>query len=90
MLENKLLLAINNDDMNSPLVTVITEIFNEGYQLFLEGAEINEKFLVHSSITDLELYSKEILFELCKKNQLCKKIKIEYLGFHQIRISELK
>lgn len=88
MITDKLLLALHNDDMNSPLITVLNEIFNSGYQIKLEGIEINKDDLDHPSILDLELYSNEISLELLKNNRPFNKIKMTYSDYHKVQISE--
>lgn len=89
MITEKLHLALNKDDMNSPLIILLNELFIQGYQIKLEGVAINKDDLDHPSILDLEHYNNAIFLEINKKNSSSTKIKLEYFDYHKVKVSEI-
>lgn len=84
----KIFLAVKLDDMNSPLISICTEIEKQGYKIKLEGIDITMNELDNEIIADLEKSSNEFKFELLKDGKCVQKFTLKYTGYHKICIKE--
>ena len=50
----KIYTAVENDEMNSPLITICNAIFNQGYSLKIDGIDIDRDDLDNSVLVDFE------------------------------------
>ena len=75
--------AVENDDMNSPIVSLCNEFAKQGYRVKIEGVEVNSNEVDTELFNDLELYSIDINFELLKAEESAQKFKLVYIDYHK-------
>jgi hypothetical protein len=64
----KIFNSVDKDDMNSPLISICTELEKQGYQIKIEDVKETCEDLDHPSFIDLEKSTNEFVFELYMEN----------------------
>ncbi|MCL4279137.1 MAG: hypothetical protein KJZ60_05545, partial [Ignavibacteriaceae bacterium] len=61
--------AVNGDEMNSPLPSIVSELEQQGYKVKIEGVEVTAVDMPDNLLDDLEKATNEFEIELLKDNQ---------------------
>ena len=75
--------AVNEDDMNSPLISIVNELEQQGYTVKLEGVEVTSHDLDADVFNDFEKAANEFNLELLKQSSLEQKFKIVFTDYHK-------
>jgi hypothetical protein len=78
----KIFEAIDEDEMNSPLPSIIWELEQQGYKVKLEGLEITAEDMEDKLFEDLEKATNEFNIEIAKEN-LTQKFKLIFTDYHK-------
>ena len=84
----KIFTAVDNDDMNSPLISIINELENQGYKIKLEGVDVSSSDLDVPLFNDFEKATNGFKLELLKQSSLEQKFKIVFTGYHQFSFNQ--
>lgn len=82
----KVFLAVEEDEMNSPLPTIVHELENQGYNVKLEGIEVTANDLDADLFVDLEKATNEFEIELMKDDEIIQKFKLVFTEYHKFHI----
>lgn len=80
----------NADEMNSPLVTICTELEKQGYNIKLEGLEIKSADLEQDLFNDLEKATNEFEIELIKESEPKQKFKLIITDYHKFNLQPVR
>ena len=75
--------AVEADEMNSPLITICSELKRQGYNIKIEGVEVDSLEKYSKLFEDLESTSSEIRIDLSKANEPDRKLKLVFTGYHE-------
>ncbi len=78
----KIFTAVYEDEMNSPLPTIVYELEGQGYKVKLEGLEVTANDLDADLFVDLEKATNEFEIELMKDDEINQKFKLAFTGYH--------
>ena len=77
--------AVEEDEMNSPLITICGELVKQGYDVKVEGVEfINDENCINL-FCDLECATSEINFELTRNNEQ-ESFKLVFTDYHKFEL----
>jgi len=79
----KIFNAVDEDDMNSPLISVCNEFEKQGYKVKIEEVEVTSDEVDTGLFSDLERYSTDINFEILKAGESAQKFKLVYTDYHK-------
>lgn len=79
----KIFKAVNEDDMNSPLISIVNGIEKQGYSVKLEGVDVTADDLDDNLYSDLEKSVNEFNFEISKNGIVEQKFKLKFLEYHK-------
>jgi len=79
----KIFESVAEDEMNSPLPSIIYEFEKQGYKVKLEGVDVTAIDMVDEIFEDLERATNEFNFELYKDSVLSQKFKIVFTDYHK-------
>lgn len=74
--------SVNEDEMNSPLLSIVWELGQQGYAVKLEGLEVTASDLEEDMFSDLEKATNEFNIEITKEN-LFQKFKLVFTDYHR-------
>ena len=75
--------AVKADEMNSPLITICNELVKQGYDVKIEGVEIDTLDSETKLLEDLEKATNEYVIELIKDSITEQKFKLKFTGYHE-------
>lgn len=75
--------AVDEEDMNSPLTSIVSEFEKQGYSVKLEGVEVTTDDMESDLFVDLERATNELTFELFKEDVKDQKFKLVFTEYHQ-------
>ena len=75
--------AVSEDEMNSPLPSILWELEKQGYSVKLEGVDVTADDMESDLFVDLERATNELTFELLKGNVKDQKFKLVFSDYHQ-------
>ena len=79
----KIYSAVDSDEMNSPLPSIIWELEQQGYTVKIEGVDVTTGDIEDKLFDDLERATSELTFELLKENQPVQKFKLVFTDYHK-------
>ena len=79
----KVFTSVEEDEMNSPLPTIVHELENQGYKVKLEGLEVSANDLDADLFVDLEKATNEFEIELMKEDEIIQKFKLVFTDYHE-------
>lgn len=79
----KIFQAVEEDEMNSPLISVVWELKRQGYQVKLEGLEVTMSDMGSDLFNDLERATYEFEMELLRGTESVQKFKLVFTGYHE-------
>lgn len=79
--------AVEEDEMNSPLITICGELVKQGYDVKVEGVEFTNDESCINLFSDLEFATNEINFVLTKNNKR-ESFKLVFTDYHKFEIQE--
>ena len=82
----KVFSAVEEDEMNSPLPTIVHELEEQGYKVKLEGLEVTANDLDAELFVDLEKATNEFEIELMKDDEIIQKFKLVFTDYHRFHI----
>ena len=82
----KIYKAVEANEMNSPLITICSELKKQGYNIKIEGVELESLDNESKLFEDLECATNKIEIELYKDSEEIHKFKIVFTGYHQFDI----
>lgn len=77
--------AVEDDAMNSPLITICDELVKQGYDVKVEGVEFTNDQVCFSLLSDLECATNEINFKLTKNNKQ-ERFKLVFTDYHKFEL----
>ena len=80
---DKIYKAVEADEMNSPLITICSELKKQGYNIKIEGVEIESLDRDLELFEDFECVTNEFEIELKKDSIIEKKFKLVFTGYHE-------
>ena len=75
--------AVKEDEMNSPLPTIVQELEMQGYKVKLEGLEVTANDLDADLFFDLEKATNEFVFEIEKTGEKNQRFKLVFTDYHE-------
>ncbi|MBE7476015.1 MAG: hypothetical protein B6D44_00300 [Ignavibacteriales bacterium UTCHB2] len=81
--------AVNGDEMNSPLPSIVSELEQQGYKVKIEGVEVTAVDMPDNLLDDLEKATNEFEIELLKDNQGEQKFKLVFTGYHKFGFQQI-
>lgn len=78
----KIFSAVADDEMNSPLPSIIWELEQQGYKVRLEGVEVTAGDMEAKLFEELERATNEFIIELTKE-ELAQKFKLVFTDYHK-------
>lgn len=78
----KIFKAVQEDEMNSPILNICIEFERQGYIVKIEGVEINTDDFDHPSLEDFERSKNEFNFEIFRDKILEQRFKIVFNEYH--------
>jgi len=75
--------AVDEDEMNSPLPSIVWELEQQGYAVKLEGVDVTAGDMGDELFENLERATNELTFELLKENQPVQKFKLIFTDYHK-------
>lgn len=85
----KICKAVEKDEMNSPLPTIVHELEMQGYKIKLEGLEVTANDLDADLFYDLEKSTNEFVVEIEKEGEMNQKFKLVFTGYHQFNFQQI-
>jgi hypothetical protein len=79
----KIFTAVDEDEMNSPLPSIIYELEQQGYKVKLEGLEVSSDNLDGNLFGDFERAVNEFELELTKEDEQHQKFKLVFTDYHK-------
>lgn len=79
----KIFKAVNEDDMNSPLISIVNELEKQCYSVILEGVDVTADELDNNLYSDLEKSVNEFNFEISKNGIVEQIFKLKFLEYHK-------
>lgn len=79
----KIFTAVDEDEMNSPLPTIIYELEQQGCKVKLEGLDVTASDMDEEMFSDLERAVNEYNIELLKENEPLQKFKVVFTDYHK-------
>ncbi|OGU81712.1 MAG: hypothetical protein A2W11_12800 [Ignavibacteria bacterium RBG_16_35_7] len=79
----KIYKAVENDEMNSPLPTIVHELEMQGYKIKLEGLDVTANDLDADLFFDLEKATNEFVFEIEKAGEKNQRFKLVFTDYHE-------
>ena len=83
----KIYSEVTNDEMNSPLITICNEIFNQGYCLKIDGVVIEREDLDNSVLTDFEQSQINFNLFITDVNNQSKEFLLTFTDYHKFIIT---
>lgn len=83
----KIYSAVEDDEMNSPLITICDELVKQGYDVKVEGVEFTNSDICFNLLNDLEQVTNEINVEITSKN-ITKRFKLVFTDYHRFELKE--
>ena len=78
----KIFKAVDADEMNSPLASIIYELEEQGYKVKIEGLEVTAADMDDKLFDDFEKATNEFEIEIRKEN-LMQKFKLNFTEYHR-------
>ena len=75
--------ALNSDEMNSPLLSIIWELEQQGYAAKIEGLDVTAEEMENRLFEDLEKATNEFEIELLKDSEPLQKFKLVFTDYHK-------
>jgi hypothetical protein len=79
----KIFAAVDEDEMNSPIPSIIYELEQQGYKVKMEGLEVTASDMAEEIFSDLERAVNEYNIELLKENEPQQKFKLVFTDYHK-------
>ncbi|OGU29444.1 MAG: hypothetical protein A2057_07750 [Ignavibacteria bacterium GWA2_35_9] len=81
--------AVDEDDMNSPLSSIVYELEKQGYIVKIEGVEVTANDMDNNLFTDLERATNEFEIELLKDSETEQRFKLSFSDYHKFSFQSL-
>ena len=78
----KIFESVEDDEMNSPLPSIIWELEQQGYKVKLEGVEVTAGDMEDKLFEDLERATNKFEIEILKEG-LAQKFKLVFTDYHK-------
>lgn len=79
--------AVEEDEMNSALITICDELVKQRYKVFVEGVEFTNDEGFNELLIDLEENVSEINFKIIKSN-FAERFKLVFTDYHKFELKE--
>jgi len=80
--------AVEEDEMNSPLVSICYALEQQGYRIILEGVDVTSADLEDELFQDFERCTNEFSIELIRNNRTEQKLKLVFTDFHEFSFQQ--
>lgn len=81
----KIFESVEEDDMNSPLPSILWELEQQGYKVNLEGIEVTAGDMKDKLFEDLERATNNFEIEILKEG-LTQKFKLVFTDYHKFNL----
>lgn len=75
--------AVEADEMNSPLPSIIYELEKQGYKVKIEGLEVTAEDMEDQIFEDLERSTNEFELELLSNSEPSQKFNLVFTDYHK-------
>ncbi len=79
----KIFNAVDEDEMNSPLPLIVSELERQGYAVRIEGVDVTSDDIDDNLFVDLEKAVNEFEMELLKSSEIEQKFKLVFTDYHK-------
>jgi hypothetical protein len=79
----KIFKAVGEDEMNSPLISICSELEKQRYKIKVEGLEVTTDDLETELFNDLERATNNFNLELTKNNGEPQRFKLVFTDYHK-------
>ena len=79
----KIFNAVDEDEMNSPLPLIVSELERQGYIVRIEGVDVTSDDIDDNLFVDLEKAVNEFEIELLKNSETEQKFKLVFTDYHK-------
>jgi hypothetical protein len=79
----KIFTDVDEDEMNSPLPTIVWELEQQGYKVKLEGLEVTAGDMADDLFEDLEKATSEFDIELIKGDETEQRFRLVFTDYHK-------
>ncbi len=85
----KIFEAVDNDEMNSPLPSIVYELEQQGYEVKIEGLEVTTADMDIKLFDDFEKATNEFDIEIIK-GDLIQKFKLVFTDYHKFNFQSCR
>jgi len=85
----KIFEAVEDDEMNSPLPSILWELERQGYKVKLEGVDVTAGDMEDKLFEDLERATNEYAIELLKESEGSQKFKLVFTDYHKFNFQSV-
>lgn len=82
----KIFEAVEADEMNSPLHSIICELEKQNYKVKLEGLDVTAEEIETRLFEELERATNEFEIELVSNSEAVQKFKIVFTDYHKFNL----
>ena len=86
----KIFSALAEDEMNSALGIICTELESQGYKIEIEGIAVTSEEVLDNKFPSLEEISEALNIQLFKNGKAEQKFSIYFVDFHTIHFQEFR
>ncbi len=86
----KIFLALSEDEMNSALGIICSELESQGYKIEIEGMEITSDEIFENKFTSLEVVNESLNINLFKEGKSEQKFSITFTNYHKVSFQEFR
>lgn len=79
----KIFEAVNSDEINSPLPSIVWELEQQSYKVKIEGLEVTAADMDNKLFDDLEKATNEFELEIEKEEEKSQKFKLVFTDYHK-------
>lgn len=82
----KIFEAVEADEMNSPLHSIIYELEKQNYRIKLEGLDVTTEEIETRLFEELERATNEFEIELLRNSETAQKFKVVFTDYHKFNL----
>jgi len=84
----KIFEVLEQDQMNSALGIICSELEDQGYKIEIEGIEVTSEEIFEEKLPSLEEVSEPLNIKLFNKEQEEQKFSIDFIDYHKVKFKE--
>ena len=84
----KIYSAVEADEMNSPLLTIVNELEEQGYKVRIEGLDVSAGDMEDKLFKDIEKALNKIEIELLQRDHREQKFRLVFTDYHKFNFQD--